>query len=113
MLLAFAPLVYAGDQREESFAVHHGTDGPDPHAGIADFAALTEYVRQIGPEPSRPVASHVSPHPNFENADFTALSEYASEIGVGRPSDTTESDHSWVHPQVVLPSGRAGVDGNL
>ena len=100
VLLAFAPLVYAGDQREESFAVHHGTDGPDPHAGIADFAALTEYVRQIGPEPSRPVASHVSPHPNFENADFSALSEYASEIGVGRPSDTTESDAGWVHPQV-------------
>ena len=24
VLLAFAPLVYAGDQREESFAVHHG-----------------------------------------------------------------------------------------
>jgi len=111
VLLIFAPLVHAEDQREGFAAVYHSADS-DPHAGIAEFAALREYVQQIGFEPSKP-AAHAgnSLHPHFEHAEFAALREYAREIGVDQPPALTEADDGWVQPhmghtQVAAASGQ-------
>ncbi len=115
-LLVFAPLVYAGDQRETS--VRHGIDAPDPHAGITEFAALRDYARQIGIEPPGPVANpeavanNANPHAHFGNADFTALREYARDVGIAEPSTDMQGDPNWVHPHLrvqlaSLPSASA------
>jgi hypothetical protein len=99
-LLVFAPLVHAQDRRDVLVAAEPATDS-DLGAGIPEFGALRNYVREIGLESSRPAERTInSPHPRFEHAEFAALREYASDIGIVAAPAAAQSEGGWVHPDV-------------
>jgi DmsE family decaheme c-type cytochrome len=95
-LLVFAPLVHAGDQREKSAAARQDVDS-DPHAGIGDFAALRQYVRETGIDLSSSAASGSRQHPRFDTTEFTALRDYARAVGIKALPAEAEGT-GWVHP---------------
>ena len=95
-LLVFPPLVHAGDPREKSAAARQDVDS-GPHAGIGDFAALRQYAREAGIEPSSPPESGNRRHPHFDTTEATALRDYARDAGIkALPAEAAGA--GWGHP---------------
>ena len=95
-LLVFPPLVHAGDPREKSAAARQDVNS-GPHAEIGDFAALRQYAREAGIEPSSPPESGNRRHPHFDTTEATALRDYARDAGIkALPAEAAGA--GWGHP---------------